>query len=1113
MPTSPSLSNEDEPPQLVVIGASAGGIEAVSLVLSALPVPFPAPVVIAQHIGPERPSLLADVLGRRSSLPVRTITEGAQHLQPGVVFVVPANRHVEIIGHEAHLHEDRLPGPKPSVDRLLSTAAAAFGEGLVAVILSGSGSDGAVGARVVKQHGGTVIIEDPRTAKFPGMPQSLPPTTVDAVASLNSIGPLVYDVLRGTVVSTHLGTDHDLDDFLRDVLTRSGIDFANYKQPTIRRRLQRRMLATNMRSLGEYQAYLGTHPDEYQRLIASFLIKVTDFFRDPNLFAHLREHVLPEVIARAQAHGTEIRLWSAGCATGEEAYSLAIILSEAMGDKLTSIPVRLFATDIDAEAVAFARRGTYPVSAVESVDRDLLARYFTEADGEYTVSKPLRSLIIFGQHDLAQRPPFPNMDLILCRNVMIYFTTELQRRALQLFAFSLRDAGYLVLGKAEIASPLSDELRLEDPAMRLYRRHGGSGLIPPPQISELRLAPGMRDVHRQRVPSGRDLSRARQAAQLRTMIDKLSGAFLHAPVGIVIVNATYDIQHINAAARHMLEIIGPGIGQDLVHGSPNGPPRLLEGLVDRAFREGAAVRAEGVEITDVRSGGPRHLDFTCYPCPQSEDSPADLVALLMVDATAYVERCRRLDSDLAGALQKCARLEQAGARLAARNRDLDAANQKLATVNTELQIANAAMVVDNEEVQAAGEEVETLNEELQATNEELETLNEEMQATVEELHTSNEDLQARSLELHELAIARERQRQEAAQAKEHLEVVLASMGSALVVVDSRGRVLMTNEAYEVFQHRYSTAAGGFEAEDPEGQIIPTEQLPHERATRGESFTMEFAVSDKDGNRTWFEAVGAPLRGAIGDGTTPFTGGGVVVIRDVSDRVLRRLQDEFLAVASHELRTPLAALSLYTSSLTRVLDTDAPKERMRYIAKGLVSETRRMGLLVNDLMDVGRLQTGRIPLQLQVLDLTQVLRHAAALARYLAKEQAIHIEVPDGEVRITGDPNRLEQVVMNLMENAIRYAAGPQPIHLRLRVVGQHAEIEVEDHGPGMPPSGIPSVFTRFYRSPRTDRHPKSGLGLGLYIVHHLVVGHDGDIQVRSVPGEGTAFTIRLPLAT
>lgn len=400
---------------IVVIGASAGGIEALTTLVTTIPADLPAPIVVAQHLDPRRPSRLNELLSRRSTVPVRTI-EDRVALEPGVVFLVPENSDVEIVDHQVTVRRNGERSPLPSIDLLFTTAAASYGENTIAVILTGTGADGAAGARDVKSSGGTIVVQNPETASFPGMPLSLPPSIIDIVANLETIGALLGDLLAGTYPVSRPDEDRQLRSLLDQLRERSGIDFNSYKVPTIMRRLQRRMAATGANRLGDYIRYLQRNPDEYSRLINSFLIKVTEFFRDPELFEYLREQVLPAVIDEARER-SELRIWSAGCATGEEAYSLAILLAEQLGDEMETFNARIFATDLDAEAVAFARRGIYPSTAVATVPPEMMERYFIRTDGAYEVRKSVRSLVVFGQHDLGQRAPFPGS---ISRSVATY---------------------------------------------------------------------------------------------------------------------------------------------------------------------------------------------------------------------------------------------------------------------------------------------------------------------------------------------------------------------------------------------------------------------------------------------------------------------------------------------------------------------------------------------------------------------------------------------------------------------------------------------------------------------------------------------------------------------
>jgi two-component system CheB/CheR fusion protein len=838
-------------PSLVVIGASAGGIEALTTLVSTLPTPFPAPIVVAQHLDPTRQSQLESILARQSTLPVQTVTADTA-LQSGVIYVVPANRHVTVSNHDVRVLDEGDGRPKPSVDLLLATAAQAVGEELIAVILTGSGSDGADGARAVKEAGGTVIIQNPETASFPSMPLSLAPTTVDIVADLPAIGPLLGDLLSGAYTPPSPDADRRMRALLEQLRTQSGIDFSAYKAPTIQRRLQRRMADAGVGHLDDYLRYLQRNPDEYQRLAGSFFIKVTDFFRDPDLFAYLRETVLPELVAEARDRGNELRVWSAGCATGEEPYSLAILLAEQLGDELRDFTIRIFATDVDPEAITFARRGVYPASALAALPPAMRERYFTALDGAFEVHKRIRGLVVFGQHDLAQRAPFPRVDLVLCRNVLIYFTPELQRRVLQLFAFSLRPGGRLVLGKSETTGPSAEHFALEQPRLKVYRRQGERVLIPPVQLI---------DTPSAATPRGRpwlsgmafELARAqRPVAPAAIGVDRADRALQTLPVGVVMVDRHYDVQEINAAARRLLAIHATAIGDDIIHLARRLPSDRLRSQLNDALAGEARTEHYTLPSLDASPGDVLIIDLTTLP-QQSSTAGAQIdgAILLVQDVTVTAQEQARLAQSLTAQETEVKRLGALLGDAHVTARDLHTANQELAAANALLRAQNEELQVGNEEAQAAAEEIETLNEEQQATNEELETLNEELQATVEELNTTNEDLGARQMELQTAAETAEAQRA-------RLDAVLASVVDALVAVDEHGAIILTNAAY-VQQFGDILDAPTLFGED--GQPLAPEETPHARAARGETFAMRVARRSAGETLDWFEARGQVAEGA------------------------------------------------------------------------------------------------------------------------------------------------------------------------------------------------------------------------------------------------------------
>ncbi|MDQ3513674.1 MAG: PAS domain-containing protein, partial [Chloroflexota bacterium] len=1225
------LTDQQPASRLVVIGSSAGGIDALARLVTTLPTDFPAPIVVAQHLDPHRVSHLGEILANRSTLPVRVVDDH-EHLEPGVVYVVPSNRHVEVTDHEVRLRAPDQALSKPSIDLLLSSAAESYRDGLIAVILTGTGADGADGAWHVKALGGTVIIQNPDTAAFPAMPLALAPSTVDIVTGLDAIGPLLHDLLTGAFVIPPFDDDDQFRAVLGQLRDRSGIDFSAYKTPTIRRRLQHRMAATGARDFAAYVQRLQRDPGEYQRLANSFLIKVTEFFRDSDLFAHVRERILPAVIADARERG-ELRLWSAGCATGEEAYSLAIILTEVLDGDIGRMTIRVFATDIDHDAIAFARRGVYPRTALANLSPEQIERHFLRReDGTYEVNKQLRSLVVFGQHDLGQRAPFPRIDLALCRNVLIYFTPDLQRRALQLFAFALRDGGYLALGKAETATPLATSFTLENPRLKVYRRAGDRVMFPPPRLSphgtlSRRAAPFPARANAMD-STGRD--GPEPAERARPSAERSEALLAHLPLGVVLVGPSYDIQLINPAARYLLGIHTPAIGDDLIHTLQGDLLAPVRGVIDTVIRTGEPATVRAI-ATDTVTGENRPVEIACHPegtGPAVRTAPG--VMLVVSDgsraADAATERTARDET--------IDRLTQQVGRLTGANRQLLDANRELTAANTDLLNANEELMVSTEEVQAATEEVETLNEELQATNEELETLNEELQATNEELSTTNEDLENRRVELRELAGSLERQRRtleierrrlgeivakapsmmvvmsgpahlvelanvgasrravaagdrpgdsivgrtareaispvanprffelldqvyatgepfvgqkfsfwidqdgeggieeryldislvplpdvrggvegilchsvdvtdqvSAREAQDRLiaqltdegdrlNAILTEMADAVIVVTADGTPVLTNPAYD------RTFDGTLDLSGEDGQPLLSDQTFWTRAARGEAFDIAFSGSGPDGRRRWFEATGRPV---ARDDTLRW---GVIVIRDITDRSIRRLQDEFLAVAGHELRTPLTAaqgaIQLVIRRLGRIEDDGGAR---RYTDLAL-QQVRRMTILIDDLLDVARLQSGRLQIRRGTVDLSALVERIAPTAQLLTANQTIEMELPPAPVVIAGDANRLEQVLLNLLTNAINHAPSSERIVICLAesaLSGEWVHLQVRDFGAGIAPDHLDRIFTRFTQVRTADDYHR-GLGLGLFIAREIVTAHGGSISVASTVG-------------
>ena len=731
------------PGRLVVIGSSAGGIEALSVFVESLPPDFPVPIVLAQHLDPRRHSTLDAILQRRTALPVRVI-ESHTLLQAGEIYVVPENRHVTLNDGYIETQEDHLGRPRPSIDLLLTSAARAYGERLIAVILTGSGSNGAAGAIAVKQAGGTVIIQNPQTARFPSMPLALPPTIVDFQVDIERLAPLLYHLLTEQDEAPENLSGEVTKHLLEYIKEQEHIDLSTFRREDLLRHIRYRMLASDSPTMQSYLNYLKAHPEEAGELTRASLVCYTQFFRDPETFACLQSTLLPELLARGRERGRTLRCWAAGCATGEEAYSLAMLISDMLGEERSQWRVNIFATDLNESAISFARRGVYAENALEALSSTDKERFFERLEHGYRVDKSLRSLVIFGQQDLTRTTPFPAIDLLLCRNVLCYFTPDVQEHVLNQFAFSLFPGGYLLLGKDERIRPPALLYESASRDWNIYRCIGKakpSMHFPAPAKAREPHSPARLDVpvHQLVVESSiaaQTTLPAFDIGELRRFNELLFRAF---PIGMVVIDRSYAILTANGIARRLLRIQPQPPDQDFLHAVPGIPYQQVRAALDAALQERGVTTLPEVELDVTTGGSGRFVALSVAPI-QLDSAPPELVVISIIDITEQVLARRRLE-----ALQ--AEQEQLVNALGGANRRLNEVNQALLKANEALEATNEDMIVTQEELQARLEELETTNEELQADFEEVSTGDEALHATIGELETANRELQTTSAAL------------------------------------------------------------------------------------------------------------------------------------------------------------------------------------------------------------------------------------------------------------------------------------------------------------------------------------------------------------------------------
>jgi len=898
---------------LVVIGASAGGVEALSTLVSTLPLDFPAPVVLAQHLDPHRQSTLDHILQRRTALPITVVTSNSK-LEAGNIYVIPSNRYVLVKDHYVEVQVDHVSRPLPSIDALLSSAAEIYGDRLIAVVLTGSGSDGAIGAVDVKNAGGTIIVQNPRTARYPSMPLALPPTIVDFEVEIEKIGPLLYNLLIGvaTVQSSEEHTEDDLQNILELIHHQANVDFRQYKTSTILRRIGRRIAVTHTHTIQEYADYLRGSPEEVGELVKAFLINVTQFFRDPEAFAYIQDEILPKLIAKARTHDKVLRLWTAGCATGEEPYSLAMLLSDMLGSEMPGWSIKIFATDLDDAAIAFARHGIYSENLLKEVPDDYRNRFFERVDSGYRIAKILRQMVIFGQQDLSRSAPFPRIDLVLCRNVLIYFAPELQDYVLNQFAFSLSPDGYLFLGKAETVRPTQSYLSLVNKQWKVY--HCTGNVLPSTRRQNLP-KPSTKYVEGHVAsPSNKGLSIPYEQESSQANSD--FGQFRHfnelmlrfLPIGVVVIDRHYRVLTTNGSARRLLGLRDITGEQDFLHTVRGIPYATTRDAIDTVFRERSAVTLAEIELDATTSGNGRFLSLSIAPM-QIDINKSDFAVISISDVTEQVQIRRQLESAQAEQFQLMSELGTA-------NKRLSNVNKELMDANEELQVANEELMLTHEELQASIEEFETTNEELQATNEELETNNEELQATNEELETTNDELRARTSELQEMATTLDSERVRLTEIVELAPLYILVLRGPNLIID-------------VYNSNYDNIFEGLGAQDqPLSEVVELFldkrlgmtllQTAHEVYQQDERRTIPRMLTtspeQQDGTKeSYFVYTLLPSHDAHGH-----VNGVIVYARDETEQRAREGREEWTQLRLIFDNTPSALLALYDATTTHLL---------------------------------------------------------------------------------------------------------------------------------------------------------------------------------------------------
>jgi len=1222
---------------VVGIGGSAGGLESVIRFLERMPADADMAFVVILHLSPTHKSSAAEILQRATAMPVRQVSQ-SMPIEANHVYVIPPG--VTLLMNDGHLRvaPNGQAGGRPiAIDLFFRTLAEVHRERAVCIVMSGTGSDGAVGLTSVKEHGGIAMAQTPEDAAHDGMPRAaiatgqvdvelpavdMPQRLVDIWRSARHIrmpdaeepATLVFEAAQPMASQDAEKALQDIMSYLRSY-TRH--DFRHYKRATVLRRIERRLQVNRLTDLPSYRDFLREHAEEAPLLLQDMLISVTNFFRDPEAFEALEREAVRRIV-EAKQPGEQVRVWVAGCATGEEAYSLSMLLREQADLQAKPLEIQVFATDIDERAIAVARKGIYAQGIAQDMTPARLRQFFVGEQGQYRVSASVREPVLFALHNLLRDPPFSRLDLICCRNLLIYLDRSAQAHVLEMFRIALREGGCLFMGTSESTDAVGSLFTAVDKKHRIFRVNPGlpnGRHMPLMSESPVLSAPGVLPE-----PQRGALRRTGDAPATAEMHQRAIEQF--SPPS-VLINSEHEVLHLSNGVGRFLERASGEPSNNLLN---NVRPDIRIELRTALFKASQSARSVETRIVQRQEDGKQvFLNITVRPLPPHPDSKDGKSGLILVvfDEVEESMPLRTGESDDSARTLLIGQLEDEIRQLKMHLQDTIEHSE---TSTEELKASNEELQAINEELRSATEELETSKEELQSMNEELVTVNYELKVKVEERGHINDDLQnlissseiatvfvnrgmhvkrytpqaaklfnliptdlGRSLfditsrldyaeladdtasafkdlrtierqvsstdgrhyiarilpyrtaddkiegailnffDITDLRAAEERVRA----GEERLRLVAATTRDfAIVTTDVAGLITSWNRgAQRIF---------GYAEEEMLQQPIATIFTPEDQAHGVPEQEMRLAAETgraederwhlrKDGSRFYCSGVMTSLEESAG-------GGFAKIARDMTGtkqqelaqehrlvkekkaslnaQMANELKDRFLAVMSHELKQPLNLIQMNAELLMR-LPVTAENPSVQRLGDAIRRAVSSQSRIINDLLDLSRIRTGKLRLNRVAVDFGDLVRTAAsaAVANVPGKTLVLDVHCEDGVV-CHGDRVRVEQIAWNLLSNAAKFTPDGGRITVRVAAEDGFARLTVTDTGCGIAADFLPHVFGMFNQATQGTQDsapPNGGLGIGLALVYELAVAHGGRAQAHSEgAGRGAQFSVWLP---
>jgi two-component system CheB/CheR fusion protein len=1081
---------------VVGIGASAGGLEAFQRLLRSITPNSGMAYIVVQHLAPAHESQLPEILARETDIPVFEITD-AINLAPDNIYIIPENKILTAYDGKLKL-EAREKGKhlNMAIDLFFNSLAEVHKGFARGVLLSGTGYDGTLGLKTIKENGGATFVQNPESAAFDAMPLSaIRAGAADFILEVEEI-PAQLMQLDNAYEASHAYADEDgtvpktdediFKQILRLLRLRTGNDFTHYKQPTLRRRIARRMVISKLHSPASYLSHLREDKKEQDALFNDILIPVSYFFRESNIFNTLADNVFP-LILNKKGSDQPIRLWVAGCSTGEEAYSLAICLHEFLADKQPDTKVQIFASDISENVIAKARAAIYTRQEVQNVTDQRLERYFTKTEGVYRINKEIRDMCVFATHNFVKDPPFAKIDLISCRNVLIYLDPFLQKKALNTFHYALKPQGILFLGKSETAGNLPNLFSPLVKNHKIFLRKDTTDHFIPMALERVETA----------VPDRQQMQRKKVI--IEPDFQKLANDILfskYTPAG-VIINDSKEIVHFHGDTGPFL-LPPPGKPNFNIY------KMLREGM---AFElKNALLKVKNTHTTVLKENIPLKgveylVNIEVVPLEDSSSETHYLILFhkntLPIDDRQRVSQRKTADQE---------RIKQLEAEIEQMREDIRRVTEDQEAANEELQSANEELLSNSEELQTLNEELETSAEELQSNNEELITVNDELMDRQEQL----------------------------SMARQYSEAIVETIREPLVVLTRDMRIKSANASfYKYFKTTeqesegrviYDIGSGQWNLEDFKIQMARV--LPEK--LKLDDIEVTITLPDL-GERTMLLNIRPIVNENLSEQLILLAIEDITDVRQANILLLqnnRELEENnkeltsFSYVASHDLQEPLRKIHTFGKLIMDNESNTLSETSLTYLDRMMVS-TRRMQQLIDDLLRYSHISKADDE-DLQETDVALVIDEV--ISDLSESIDAMNAKINVGTLpTLKTLPLLASQLFINLITNAIKYSRQDVPPVISISytiangaevaVLGgdtslTYCKIKVTDNGIGFDQAQANRIFEPFQRLHGRDKY--EGTGIGLAICKKIMLKHKGFINAESKPGTGTTFNLYFP---